>query len=55
MKVIGKCRSCQKEVSFDAMPMPVEDTGGREGFFEYDFDCPHCGYNMEGVLGPVGK
>ena len=33
-------------------PKP-EQTGGRAGFLEYDVDCPACGENWEGVLGPA--
>ena len=50
MIVTGKCPACGGDVRFDARPMPLENTGGRDGFYEYDYDCPHCGHNMEGVL-----
>ena len=50
MKLNGKCVSCGGDIRFDATPMPLANTEGQEGFFEYDFDCPCCGYNMEGVV-----
>jgi hypothetical protein len=55
MIINGNCEECGAELSGDATPMPLENTGGREGFFEYDFDCPKCGHNMEGVLKEVKK
>lgn len=48
--IAGKCPACGGDVRFNARPMPLENTGGRDGFYEYDYDCPHCGHNMEGVL-----
>lgn len=50
MMVKGKCEACDADIQIEATPMPLENTGGREGFYEYDFDCPSCGHNMEGVL-----
>jgi hypothetical protein len=50
MKLSGPCPNCLKEISFEATPMNLEDTDGQSGFYEYDYDCPHCGYNVEGVI-----
>jgi len=50
MKLTGKCRACGGNIEFEATPMPKDRTDGQDGFFEYDFDCPHCGHNVEGVL-----
>lgn len=50
MIVNFQCWYCGKDVSVDATPMPLEQTGGQEGFYEFDFDCPHCGENLENVI-----
>ena len=54
VRLTGVCRKCEGDIEFWATPMPKENAGGREGFLEYDSDCPHCGYHMEGVLSPRG-
>ena len=53
MKINFRCRRCGECISTEATPLPPEQTGGRAGFLEYDVDCPACGENWEGVLGPA--
>jgi len=50
VKLTGPCPNCNGEISFEATPMNPEDAHGQLGFYEYDYDCPHCGYNVEGVV-----
>ena len=53
MKIQFPCRNCGACISTEATPLPPEQTAGRAGFLEYDVDCPACGENWEGVLGPA--
>lgn len=45
MKLTGNCRHCARDVSIDAIAMDETLTGG-----QHACQCPHCGYNMEGVI-----
>jgi rRNA maturation protein Nop10 len=41
------------EISYtDSLNKDEVEVAPKKEFYFYDFDCPKCGRNMEGVLGP---